>query len=68
MHAGMLARELLAIPGLKLLRPDCGRYPCSPFAQDLLCSSWMLIGMRADALWFSRWPLLAGNSALPGMA
>lgn len=67
MHAGMLAGGLLAIPSLRLLRPHCGRYLCSLFAQNLLCSGWMLVGMTAGALWFSRWPLPAGNSTLPGM-
>ena len=63
----IVAGGLLAIPGLRLLRPHCGRYLCSLFAQNLLCSGWMLVGMTAGALWFSRWPLLAGNSTLPGM-
>lgn len=54
MHAGMIAGGLAAIPSLRLLRPDCGRYLCSVFAQNLLCSGWMLIGMTAGALWLSR--------------
>lgn len=67
MHAGMLAGGLLAMPSLRLLRPHCGRYLCSLLAQNLLCSSWMLVGMTAGALWFSRWQLSAGTSTLPGM-
>lgn len=67
MHAGMLAGGLLAIPSLRLLRPHCGRYLCSLFAQNLMCSSWMLVGMTAGALWLSRWQLSAGTSTLPGM-
>lgn len=67
MHAGMTVGGLLAIPSLRLLRPHCGRYLCSLFAQNLLCSSWMLMGMTAGALWFSRWQLSAGTSTLPGM-
>ena len=67
MHAGMLAGGLLAIPSLRLLRPHCGRYLCSLFAQNLLCSGWMLVGMTAGALWFSRWQLSTGTSSLPGM-
>ncbi len=67
MHTGMLAGGLLAIPGLRLLRPHCGRYLCSLFAQNLMCSSWMLIGMTTGALWLSRWQLTAGTSTLPGM-
>lgn len=67
MHAGMLAGGLLAIPSLRLLRPHCGRYLCSLFAQNLMCSGWMLIGMTAGALWLSRWQLATGTSTLPGM-
>lgn len=67
MHAGMLAGGLLAIPSLRLLRPHCGRYLCSLFAQNLMCSSWMLVGMTAGALWLSRWQSAAGTSTLPGM-
>jgi len=63
----MLAGGLLAIPSLRLLRPHCGRYLCSLFAQNLMCSGWMLVGMTAGALWLSRWQLSAGTSTLPGM-
>ena len=52
MHIGMLIGGLAAIPGLRLLRPDCGRYLCSVLAQNLLCSGWMLIGMTMGALAF----------------
>jgi hypothetical protein len=54
MHVGMIVGGLAAIPGLRLLRPDCGRYLCSVFAQNLMCSGWMLLGMTAGALWLSR--------------
>ena len=67
MHAGMLAGGLLAIPSLRLLKPQCGRYLCSLFAQNLMCSSWMLIGMTAGALWLSRWQVAGGESSLAGM-
>ena len=55
MHIGMLLGGLLAIPTLRVLHPHCGRYLCSMLAQNLLCSSWMLIGMTFGALWMSRW-------------
>lgn len=55
MHIGMLLGGLLAIPTLRVLHPRCGRYLCSMLAQNLLCSSWMLIGMTFGALWMSRW-------------
>jgi hypothetical protein len=67
MHVGMLAGGLLAIPSLRLLRPHCGRYLCSRFAQNLMCSGWMLVGMTLGAVWLSRWQLAAGTSTLPGM-
>jgi len=67
MHAGMLAGGLLAIPSLRLLRPHCGRYLCSLFAQNLMCSTWMLVGMTLGALWLSRWQLVGGISTLTGM-
>lgn len=54
MHTGMIAGGLLAIPGLRVLRPDCGRYLCALFAQNLMCSGWMLIGMTGGALLLSR--------------
>ena len=54
MHTGMITGGLLAIPGLRLLRPDCGRYLCALFAQNLMCSGWMLAGMTAGALLLSR--------------
>jgi len=67
MHAGMLAGGLLAIPSLRLLRPHCGRYLCSLFAQNLMCSGWMLLGMTAGAVWLSRWQFGTSSSTLPGM-
>ncbi len=61
MHMGMLLGGLLAIPTLRLLHPHCGRYLCSMLAQNLLCSSWMLIGMTLGALWMSRWSKLLSD-------
>jgi hypothetical protein len=54
MHAGMVLGGLLAIPGLRWLRPGCGRYLCAALAQNLMCSGWMLAGMTAGALWLAR--------------
>jgi hypothetical protein len=66
MHVGMLAGGLLAIPSLRLLRQHCGRYLCSLFLQNLMCSGWMLVGMTGGALWLARWQ--AGEtSSLAGM-
>lgn len=70
MHAGMLAGGLLAIPSLRLLRTHCGQYLCSLFLQNLMCSSWMILGMTLGAVWLGRWQLASGlgsTSTLPGM-
>lgn len=71
MHLGMLAGGLLAIPSLRVLRPHCGRYLCSLFAQNLMCSGWMLLGMTGGALWLARWQTSGiggpSTSTLPGM-
>lgn len=67
MHMGMLAGGFLAIPSLRLLRTHCGRYLCSLLVQNLMCSAWMLIGMTAGALWFSRLTLAPGENALTSM-
>ena len=67
MHAGMLAGGLLAIPSLRLLRPHCGRYLCSLFAQNLMCSAWMLVGMTVGALWLTRLQMNVGSLSLTGM-
>lgn len=67
MHVGMLAGGMLAIPGLRLLRPHCGRYLCSLFMQNLMCSGWMLVGMTAGALWLARWQTFNAGSTLAGM-
>lgn len=69
MHTGMLLGGLLAIPTLRRLHPYCGRYLCSMLAQNLLCSSWMLIGMTLGALWLSRWyTLLSDTPAINPMS
>lgn len=67
MHLGMLAGGLLAIPSLRVLRPHCGRYLCSLFAQNLLCSAFMLIGMTAGGLWLVRIQSLSTGSTVAGM-
>lgn len=67
MHIGMLAGGLLSIPVLRQLRPHCGRYLCSLFLQNVMCSGWMLAGMTMGALWFARTVQTAGSNTLPGM-
>ena len=67
MHLGMLAGGLLAIPSLRLLRPHCGRYLCSLFAQNVMCSAWMLVGMTAGGLWLVRIQTQSSGSTVAGM-
>jgi hypothetical protein len=66
-HLGMLAGGLLAIPSLRLLRPHCGRYLCSLFAQNVMCSAWMLVGMTAGGLWLVRIQTQSSGSTVAGM-
>lgn len=51
MHSLMLVGGLSAIPALRLLRPECRRL-CSMVTQNILCSSWMLIGMTLGSTLF----------------
>jgi hypothetical protein len=59
MHLGMLIGGLLAIPALRALHPGYGRYLCSQLAQNLLCSTWMLVGMTLGSLWLRNWQMWA---------
>jgi hypothetical protein len=67
MHTGMLVGGLLAIPSLRLLRSHCGRYLCSLFLQNLMCSGWMLLGMTLGAVWLVRLQLAFGNPSVTAM-
>jgi hypothetical protein len=51
MHALMLVGGISAIPALRRLRPECRRL-CSMVTQNMLCSSWMLIGMTFGSTLF----------------
>jgi hypothetical protein len=51
MHVMMIAGGLAAIPTLRLIRPEC-RKLCALFAQNMLCSSWMLLGMTIGGTLF----------------
>jgi hypothetical protein len=53
MHIGMLIGGIAAIPSLRYLRPQC-RKLCSMLAQNLLCSTWMLLGMTLGAVIFTQ--------------
>ena len=48
MHIGMVIGGIMAIPTLRLLRPECRRL-CSLLTQNILCSTWMLFGMTFGA-------------------
>lgn len=67
MHLGMLVGGLLAIPSLRLLRSHCGRYLCSLFLQNLMCSGWMLLGMTTGAVWLVRLQLAFGTPSITAM-
>ena len=51
MHTLMLVGGVSAIPTLRLLRPECRRL-CSMVTQNVLCSSWMLVGMTFGSTLF----------------
>lgn len=51
MHVMMVAGGIAAIPTLRVLRPECRRL-CSMLTQNVLCSTWMLIGMTLGATVF----------------
>jgi hypothetical protein len=51
MHVMMVAGGITAIPTLRVLRPECRRL-CSMLTQNILCSTWMLVGMTLGATAF----------------
>lgn len=51
MHALMVLGGISAIPTLRILRPECRRL-CSMLTQNILCSSWMLVGMTLGSTMF----------------
>jgi len=51
MHALMVIGGISAIPTLRRLRPECRRL-CSMLTQNILCSSWMLVGMTLGSTLF----------------
>lgn len=51
MHVMMVAGGIAAIPTLRVLRPECRRL-CSMLTQNMLCSTWMLLGMTLGATVF----------------
>ena len=51
MHVMMVVGGIAAIPALRVLRPECRRL-CSMLTQNVLCSTWMLVGMTLGATVF----------------
>ena len=51
-HAGMVAGGLVVVPLMPKLRRGCRRQLCAQLGQNLLCSSWMVVGMAAGSLVF----------------
>jgi hypothetical protein len=66
MHIFMLIGGIAAIPSLKVLSPKCKRL-CSMLTQNLLCSSWMLLGMTLGAIFFVERLTSIGDMALNKM-
>jgi hypothetical protein len=66
MHIFMLIGGIAAIPSLKVLSPQCKRL-CSMLTQNLLCSSWMLLGMTMGAIFFVERLSSTGDMALNKM-
>jgi len=53
MHLGMLIGGITAIPSLRYLNPNC-RKLCSMVTQNVLCTTWMLLGMTLGAVVFTQ--------------
>jgi hypothetical protein len=51
MHVMMIAGGLAALPTLRLIQPECKKL-CALLAQNIMCSSWMLIGMTVGGTFF----------------
>ena len=51
MHVMMMIGGFAAVPTLRLMRPEC-RKLCALFAQNMLCSGWMLFGMTVGGTLF----------------
>ena len=51
-HLGMVAGGLVVMPLMPRLRRGCRRQLCAQLGQNLLCSTWMVVGMAAGSLVF----------------
>jgi hypothetical protein len=51
-HAGMVAGGLAVVRLMPLLKRGCRRQLCAQLGQNLLCSTWMVVGMAAGSLVF----------------
>lgn len=51
-HLGMVAGGLVVVPMMPRLRRGCRRQLCARLGQNLLCSTWMVVGMAAGSLVF----------------
>jgi hypothetical protein len=72
-HLGMVAGGLVVVPLMPRLRRGCRRQLCAQLGQNLLCSSWMVVGMAAGSLVFLQLAGWAGAvrepaAVLAGMA
>jgi len=51
-HLGMVAGGLVVVPLMPRIRRGCRRQLCAQLGQNLLCSTWMVVGMAAGTLLF----------------
>lgn len=51
-HLGMVAGGLVVVPLMPRMRRGCRRQLCAQLGQNLLCSTWMVVGMAAGSLVF----------------
>lgn len=72
-HLGMVGGGLVVLPLMPRLRKGCRRQLCAQLGQNLVCSTWMVVGMAAGSLAFLQLAGWAGAvrepaAVLAGMA
>jgi hypothetical protein len=67
MHLGMITGGLLTVPLLRAFRKGCRRQFCARLVQNLACSAWMVLGMTAGTLVFTRLAAWAGGRGAAAM-
>jgi len=67
MHIGMFAGGIGALVWLRRARPHCRRQFCARLAQNIACSTWMLLGMAAGVVVYYRFAAWLGGMGVPAM-